>query len=334
MSSRFVIDAVVEQTTVLVAQLATAKGIRAPLSHVADQVFLELANAIEARGVPRKVAADMFGMALRSYQLKVQRLQQRASERDQSLWEAIYDFIAAEGVVHRAQVLREFCHDDGAVVRSILQDLVDTGLIFQSGSQHARAYRAASVEEVTDMAAASGRETFPWVVWVHLYRGGPQTVEELADAMAVTGEDVELALDELRHHRRVSIDESGRYLCEQCHIPRESTEGWEAAVIDHFRAVVVALTVKLRQMSKTTTDQDTIGGSTYSFDLHDDHPYRDQVRSLLRSTRERISALAEEVRQYNDEQGRADIDEKVTFYFGQSVVDVDDGAEQIPADEP
>src|SRR5687768_7502850 len=73
MNTKLLIDAIVHQTTVLIAQLSTASGIRAPLSHVADQVFLELSREIEAQGVSRKVAADMFGLAIRTYQKKVQR---------------------------------------------------------------------------------------------------------------------------------------------------------------------------------------------------------------------------------------------------------------------
>jgi hypothetical protein len=61
---RLVIDGIVRQTTVLIAQLSTTSGLRSPLAHVADQVFLELAREIEAQGVRRPVAADMFGLAL------------------------------------------------------------------------------------------------------------------------------------------------------------------------------------------------------------------------------------------------------------------------------
>ncbi len=68
MDVKLLIDAVMRQTTVLIAQLSTAAGIRAPLAHLADQVFLDLAAAIEEQGVRRKVAADMFGLALRTYQ--------------------------------------------------------------------------------------------------------------------------------------------------------------------------------------------------------------------------------------------------------------------------
>ena len=66
MNVKLLVDAIMRQTTVLVAQLSTAAGVRAPLAHVADQVFLSLAREIEAQGVGKKVVADMFGMALRS----------------------------------------------------------------------------------------------------------------------------------------------------------------------------------------------------------------------------------------------------------------------------
>ncbi len=39
MNVNALIDAIVHQTTVLVAHLATASGVRAPLAHVANQVF-------------------------------------------------------------------------------------------------------------------------------------------------------------------------------------------------------------------------------------------------------------------------------------------------------
>ena len=50
MNLKLLIDGIVRQTTVLIAQLSTASGVRAPLAHVADQVFLSLAREIEAQG--------------------------------------------------------------------------------------------------------------------------------------------------------------------------------------------------------------------------------------------------------------------------------------------
>jgi hypothetical protein len=61
MNVRLLIDGIVRQTTVLIAQLSTTAGVRAPPAKMADQVFIDLAREIEAQGVARKVAADMFG---------------------------------------------------------------------------------------------------------------------------------------------------------------------------------------------------------------------------------------------------------------------------------
>lgn len=54
MNLKLLIDGVVRQTTVFIPQLSTASGVRSPLAHVADQVFVELAKEIEAQGRPNR----------------------------------------------------------------------------------------------------------------------------------------------------------------------------------------------------------------------------------------------------------------------------------------
>jgi hypothetical protein len=66
MNATLLIDAIVRQTTVLIATLATAAGHRAPLARVADQVFSDLVGELKEQGLGNKVIADMFGMALRA----------------------------------------------------------------------------------------------------------------------------------------------------------------------------------------------------------------------------------------------------------------------------
>ena len=80
MNARLLIDAILQQSSVLVAQIATSGGLRAPLAHIANEVFLDVARALEVQGVSRKVGADMFGMALRAYIRKVQRLEESTTE--------------------------------------------------------------------------------------------------------------------------------------------------------------------------------------------------------------------------------------------------------------
>ena len=50
MNTQLLIDFIVRQTTVLIAQLATSGGLRAPLAHIANQVFAELARKLEEQG--------------------------------------------------------------------------------------------------------------------------------------------------------------------------------------------------------------------------------------------------------------------------------------------
>src|SRR5690348_16898574 len=94
MNSRLLVDSIVRHTMVLIAQLATTAGVRTPLAHLAGHVFLDLTQAIEQQGVGRKVVADMFGLALRSYQQKVERLSESATGRGVTLWEAVQRYLA------------------------------------------------------------------------------------------------------------------------------------------------------------------------------------------------------------------------------------------------
>jgi hypothetical protein len=149
MNVSYLIDSIVQHTTVLIAQVATTAGVRAPLAHVANRVFLDLVTEIERQGVARKVVADMFGLALRSYQLKVQRLSESASDPGRTLWEAVYNFLKDSDVATRAEIMTRFASDDDGSIGSILNDLVETGRVYKTGRAHSSVYRLTSEEELT-----------------------------------------------------------------------------------------------------------------------------------------------------------------------------------------
>jgi hypothetical protein len=56
-------------------------------------VFLQLARELEVQGVNKKVSADMFGMALRTYQRKLRRLSAGETDPGESLWASALEFI-------------------------------------------------------------------------------------------------------------------------------------------------------------------------------------------------------------------------------------------------
>src|SRR5215471_11662950 len=108
MTVELLIQAIVRQTTILIAQLATLGGARAPLAQVANQVFLELARELERQGVSRKVSADMFGLGLRTYRRKIQRLTESSTDRGRSLWEVVLEFIKGRSSTTKHDLLLRF----------------------------------------------------------------------------------------------------------------------------------------------------------------------------------------------------------------------------------
>lgn len=319
MNVNLLIDAVIRQTTILIAQLATSAGLRAPLANLANAVFLDLADELEAQGVSRKVAADMFGMALRSYQSKVRRLAARRDDEHLSVWEAVFDFIREGEVVARADVMRRFSREDEELVRGILFDLVESGLVFQKGRGDAIVYRLASAEDFERVTSRDEDASLEALVWLNVYLHAPVTAPDLTTRLRISESAVQTALDALVREGRIG-EQDGVYEAEVCVVPVGDAAGWEAALFDHYNALVTALCVKLRNVRLRSLPDDVIGGSTYSFDVWEGHPFEARVLGLLADTRRELSKLRAEVDDYNATVERPDNSSKVTFYFGQSVI--------------
>jgi hypothetical protein len=328
MHASILIERIVRQTTVLIAQLSTAAGIRAPLAHLADQVFVELAREIESQGVPRKVAADMFGLALRTYQRKVQRLAESATQRNTTLWEAVLDHVRQQESVSRGRLLQRFASDDPEQVAAVITDLVASGLLYASGRGAHAMYRALSADERREVAESNELDAVAGLLWLTIYRRkAGSTVDELAAELGMEGALVERGLAQLLGDGRIEKSATGaqeRFSAQTFLVPIGAERGWEAAVCDHFTAVASAIASKLARGPARSAEGDVVGGATYAFDLHDAHPHRARVLALLREERARVGALWDEVRQHNaahpvDESARA----RVTFYFGQHVIEAD-----------
>jgi hypothetical protein len=326
MHAGILIERVVRQTTVLIAQLSTAAGIRAPLSHIADQVFIELSREIEAQGVARKVVADMFGLALRTYQRKVQRLSESATQRNTTLWEAVLEHIRKNDGISRARLSARFANDDPEQVAAVITDLVSSGLIYSSGRWGHSIFRALTADERRAVAETNELEAITGLVWFETYRRQSASVAELATELGIESAIVERAIAALLGEQRVTLragSDEPRYEANAFLVPMGAEHGWEAAVCDHYCAVATAIGMKLDKGPRTTASED-IGGATYAFEIHDEHPARERVLALLRDERARVSALWEEVRAHNhahpiEEHKKA----QVTFYFGQSVIESD-----------
>jgi hypothetical protein len=313
-------DLIIRQTTVLIAQLSSTAGVRAPLAHLAGEVFLTLSEELEGQGVSRKVVADMFGMALRSYQRRVQRLRESATVGGKTLWESVLDYLQKEGRATRRALLDRFSEDDPDGIGAVLNDLMQSGLVSRAGNGAAAVYAVTANEDRKQLAREGKLETAAALVWLDLCRHPGAQPAEIAARVGLESELVSTSLTSLRAHGSTTVDADGRVTADAMVIPVGAEAGWEAAVADHFQAVAAAITTKLRRGSTRSVFTDTTGGATLTFEICEGHPLAARVLGLLNRIRSETNELWNEVESHNAQSPiREDAMQRVTFYFGQFV---------------
>jgi hypothetical protein len=332
MDTGLLIDAIVRQTTVLIAQLATADGGRAQLAHTANQVFTDLVAALREQGLGNRVIADMFGMALRTYQTKLQRLSESRTDRGRSLWEAVFSFVQERGEerpVARGALLQRFRHDDPLVVGSVLRDLVDSGLLYRSGRGDLAHYGIAQAP--FDAASPSLDERAELFVWMSVHRLAPCSAQQVSEALSMELARVESAITNLVADGRIRPTSSSaqRFESDGCVIPLGSAVGWEVALFDHYQAMVMAICSKLESGKRGATASDLVGGSTFSFRVWPDHPHYAEATRFLGEFRVQGSALRKKIATYNETHERPfeEEEQRVVIYAGQTLLGVESAQE-------
>ena len=324
MDSTSLIHAIVRQTTILIAQLSTAMGIRAPLAHIADEVFLALAQEIEAQGLGKKVVADMFGLALRSYQKKVQRLEESETQGNTTLWEGVYTFIQENDGSTRLEVENHFREDDAQKVGAVLNDLVGEGHLSKTGRGLNTYYTVTDSAALAHLDELERNVSQRAILWSVIYRLGVCSFDDIVEQIRWDPVVVEERLQELADEDKVDIfyeDNKRRFEAAPFLVPVGSQAGWEAAVFDHYQAMVNAITKKVRSGNLSSRDRDRVGGATLSFDVYDGHPFEEEVRDLLPTIRAEVNELWDKVTDYNKATPPPREFERVWFYFGQYTMD-------------
>jgi hypothetical protein len=325
MNAHLLIDAVVQQTMVFIAELATAGGVRAPLAHVAEQVFLDLTRELGQRGVKKKVIADMFGMALRTYHRRTRELGESRTELGKTVWEAVLEYVRKHEPVSGRQVIDRFAGDDPEVVSGVLSDLSHTGLIYRAGRGDEARYRSADEADFASDESARAL-VHQHLVWLTVYRRGPLSLAQLSVAARLSETIASAALSALlvdgRVHQ-VGHAEGAQYSAERFEVPLGAAVGWEAAVFDHYQALVTAVITKLGRGAAGGRPRDQTGGSTWSLDVWPGHPLESEAKGLLAAVRQQVEALRNRIDALpaSDPSVVRRERERVVFYAGQYVRD-------------
>ncbi len=316
MNAQILIQAVIQQTTVFLAQLATAGGLRAPLTTVANQVFLDLSTELQNHGLRKNVIADMFGMTLRTYHRKIRELSQSQSVEGRSLWEALLEYVRANEPVTAAKVYKRFARDERDVVVSVLADLVNTGFCYRSGRGANAVYRIADAGDFSDDSDRAREVANEYLVWQAVYRAKHATVEQVASTTRLAEDAIKAALPALLADGRVELSSEGGYTSSRIDVPVGQSHGWEAAVFDHYQALVAAVCAKLSAGETRAEHGDLTGGATFSLDLWRGHPMEEEVLGTLKSVRAQLENLRDRLDEVNAQKGQPP-DERLVFYFGQ-----------------
>jgi hypothetical protein len=323
-TSELLIEAIVRQTTVLIAQLATSGGARTPLADVAEQVFLELVRELDRQGVSRKVAADMFGMALRTFRRRMQRLSASRTLSNRSLWEAVYSYVTDHDVVAHTEVMRAFDRDEEELVRGVLHDLVESGLVFRSGKGTSATFRSARPKERDHRDEQGQRDSTDALLAAMVYRFGPLTQEALSARVTLDTTLLESSLGRLLGSGQiVRLDNpEGSALAAPALVhPVGKEAGWEAAVFDHYHALVATVLARLDAGAQTPGRADVVGGSTYTLEVWPGHPLEGEAIGQLTELRTRFSDLRARIAAFNRTAQMPAEPTRVVVYFGQNVIE-------------
>jgi hypothetical protein len=143
--------------------------------------------------------------------------------------------------------------------------------------------------------------------------------DELEDLLTLPESVIEEALEHLLADARIQAADTQDgvyYSTNHCMIPLGEAAGWEAGFIDHHRAVNAALALKAVNGRHVSAANDTVGGSTLSYDVWPGHPEEQEVLELLATTRRRAVELWDKVEDYNRAH-ESPAAYQVTFYCGQ-----------------
>jgi hypothetical protein len=163
------------------------------------------------------------------------------------------------------------------------------------------------------------------MILVAIHRHGPCKAADVQKLVLLAEAALDQQLARLVATGRLVREETAdgaRYRLDHIHIPCGASEGWDAAVLDHYQAVITAICAKLRGGGTQARAGESIGGSTYHLDVWQGHPLEREALGFLAGVRRQAVALRSAVEAHNAAHARPpDAREiRIISYVGQAVL--------------
>lgn len=207
-------------------------------------------------------------------------------------------------------------------MRAVLHDLCASQLLFAAGTGQRTTFRTSTDEEIAAIQRRHGEDGSDELLLALMYREGPLAASAIADRAQCDQASLDATLTRLLESGRIGSyqrDGTTVFRAGALVIPIGAPAGWEAAVFDHYKALVRTILGRLDQ--ERTAHDDRVGGSTYTIDVWDAHPLKDEVYQTLGRMRQALSDLRERVQQVSDTMKPPDLYSRVVIYAGQTVIE-------------
>ena len=188
---------------------------------------------------------------------------------------------------HHAKVVVQGLHQGRPeLAGAVLNDLVSSGLAYKTGTGDNSVYGVTQPQDHALVTNEHSLETASLLLWLMVYENAGSTRDTLVAATKFDAAQVDAGLQMLLDQGRI-YERDGQFTADTLSIPVGAAQGWEAAVFDHFQTVCTAIAMKLRRGATQSRADDLVGGATLAFDVHDGHPFKDEVwaRASLESAR-------------------------------------------------
>jgi hypothetical protein len=218
----------------------------------------------------------MFGMALRSYQAKLRRLNDPDTRGVATLWQDLYAD-RSNGNATRVELERRYRAHPPAKIAATLQDMVQSGLAYASGKGRQTLFGFTSDADRQHLNVTEEQRVLLDLGWYLVACGAAGTRDELVRELRCDHARALAVIDELVRSARL-VQAGERLTAKRLELGSKEA-GWETSVMDHFRAVTTAIAAKVSR--PVVANGDRVGGGTRSFLVHPGHPLAHEVYALL-----------------------------------------------------